>query len=128
MDDSLFARLGNDPTRIFTHFYGPPAPGGICRLGGLAKAEEVPGDGPAPAEPVEAPAASADRPAGAGGEPTGSAAAPDPPQDGEVAAAPAADGGGSPPGAAPDDGPLHQAPPGPPPLLSESKGGEDLDA
>jgi hypothetical protein len=110
MDDSLFARLGNDPTRIFAHFYGQPAPGGIARLGGLAKPEEVPGDGPAPAS-----AASADRPPGAEDEPTGSAAAPElPPQDREVAAASAADGGGSPPGAAPEDGSLHQAPPDPP--------------
>ena len=78
MDDSLFARLGYDPTRIFAHFYGQPASGGICRLGGLARTEEVPGDGPAAVS-----AASADWPPGAKEEPTGSAAAPVPPPAGK---------------------------------------------
>jgi hypothetical protein len=63
MTDSLFARLGNDPTRIFAHFYGQPAPGGIARLGGPAMTEEAPGDGPEPAF-----VASADRPPGAEGQ------------------------------------------------------------
>ena len=78
MDDSLFARLGYDPLRIHAHFFGQPAPGGIARIGGPARAEEAPGDGPEPASAV-----SADRPAGAEDQPTGSAAAPIPPHDGE---------------------------------------------
>lgn len=111
MDNSLFARLGYDPVRIHAHFFGQPAPGGIAQIGGPARAEEAPGDGPEPAS-----VASADRRAGAEDQPTGSAAAPATPQDGEEAAAPAADAGGSPPGPAPEDSPLHDAADGLPPV------------
>ncbi len=105
MDDSFFARFGHDPVRIFTHFYGPPAPGGVVRLGGPARAEEAPGDGSAPAS-----VAGADRPPGAEEGPTGSAAAPElPAQYGEGAAAPAADGGDTLPGAEPGDSFPHPA-------------------
>lgn len=79
MDDSLFARLGYDPARIHAHFYGQPAPGGIARLGGPAKAEEVTGGGPGPAS-----AESAEPPSGAEAGPTGMAeAGEDPPPAGE---------------------------------------------
>ena len=94
MDDSLFARLGNDPMRIHAHFYGQPNPGGIARFNPASARVEVKGEGAAPL-PEEPPPGTEDVPQDA----------PPPAHSERDGTAQGHGGEGSPPEAGPDDAP-----------------------
>jgi hypothetical protein len=73
MDDSIFAKLGYDPVRIFAHFHGQPAPGGIARFAPASAPVEVKGEDAAPAADAQAPPpeGEGDPRQGGGGAPEG---------------------------------------------------------